>query len=178
MSTGTEAAAIAGELVQVVAAIGRAQEEAQGAVEQARMTAMRASASGYAAIASQLDAIRKQILAIHGVLDGAATSAKGAGGTVRDVTDRMSPEEVAGRFTTATEQITTMRSTLYAAAQQIATTSGNVSQALRGGQPGPLLQRLDLVRQLAAMAAQRGDGAKASIQAAIGHAGHLGSPGN
>jgi hypothetical protein len=135
---------------------------------------MRAAGAGYAAIASQLDAIRKQIHTIHATLDGAATTAKDAGGSVREVNDRMNPTEVAARLTASIQKIDAMRSILYAAAQQLATTSGNVQQALHGGQPGPLLQRLDLVRQLAAIAAQRGDGAKASINAAISNAGGLG----
>jgi hypothetical protein len=170
----TETEATAGEVAQVVAAISRAQEEALGAAEQATTTTMRAASAGYAAIASQLDAIRRQILAINGVLDGAAIAAKEAGGTVREVTDRMNPTEVARRLSTATAKIEAMRGTLYEAAQQIAITSGNVSQALHGGQPGPLLQRLDLVRQLAAIANHRGDGAKRGINAAIGNAGGLG----
>jgi hypothetical protein len=178
VSTETEAAAIAGELAQVVAAIGRAQEEALGAAEAARTTTMRAAAAGYAAIAGQLDAIRKQIHTIHGILDSAATTAKEAGGTVREVTDRMNPTEVASRLSATTAKIDTMRGTLYSAAQQLATTSGNVSQALHGGQPGPMLQRLDLVRQLAAIANQRGGAVKQSIQSALGRVGQIGGSGN
>jgi hypothetical protein len=174
----TEIGQIAGEVAQVVAAISRAQEETLGAAEQAGQTTRRAVASGYAAIASQLDAIRQQITTIHATLAGAASDAQGAGAVVREVTDRMSPDQVASRFAAATERLTSMRGALYQAAQQLATTSGNVSQALHGGQPGPLLQRLDVVRQLAAIAAQRGDAVKASIQGAASRAGTLGSPGN
>jgi uncharacterized protein YoxC len=166
--------AIVSELTQVVAAISRAQEEALGAAEQAMQITMRAAGMGYAAIASQLNAIRQQIQVIHATLGTAATRVGDAGDSVREVNDRMNPTEVTARMTAAVGQLDGMRATLYAAVQQIATTSGNVSQSLHGGQPGPLLQRLDLVRQLAAIAAQRGDGAKASINATISTAGGLG----
>ena len=172
MSSETEA--IAAELAQVVAAINRAQEEALGAAEQARQITLRAAGMGYGAIASQLDVIRREIHTIYATLDGAATTAGDAGVSVREVNDRMNPTEVVARLTAGIEKITAMRGTLFAAAQQVATTSGHVSQALHGGQPGPLLERLDYVRQLAAIAAQRGDGAKASINAAISTAGGLG----
>jgi hypothetical protein len=89
----------------------------------------------------------------------------------------MSPADVAVLLTAAIEQIDTMRSTLYAAAQQVHNASGHVSQVLHGGQPGPLLTRLDTVRQLVAIAAQRGDGAKARINATIATASDLGKAG-
>jgi hypothetical protein len=94
---------------------------------------------------------------------------------VREVTDRMSPDQVAGRLTTAAEQITTMRGTLYSAVQELANASNNVSAALQGGQPGPLLGRIDAIRQIITIAALRGDAAKAGIQDAAAHAHQLGS---
>ena len=172
----TETEAIGGDLAQVVAAISRAREETLGAAEHARHTTQHAAAQGYPGIAAGMDAIRSQILAILAALDSAATAARDAEATVRGVSDRRNPDEVAARLAASIRQIDAMRSALYGAAQQIATASGNIHQTLHGGQPGPLLERLDLVRQLAAIAAQRGDTAKQRLQSAISNAGHLGSP--
>lgn len=49
---------------------------------------------------------------------------------------------------------------------------------LQGGQPGPLLQDLEAIKQVLVLVVQRTGGARQAIEAAIAHARQLGSPGN
>jgi hypothetical protein len=107
---------------------------------------------------------------------GEATGhAQQASGAVGGVTDQTSPEEAHGQLSRATQEIDSMRSALLAAAQQVSTIRGAVEATLRGGQPGPLLQRLDAIRQYLVMATQRGDSTKSAVNTIISRSGQLGN---
>ena len=176
LSSGTEA--IAGEIARIIEAINRARTEAGGAAEHAGQIASRAAGSGFVAIAGQLDGIRKQISATDAMLASASDSATQAGATVRAVGDRTTPEQVRERLTEATGHLDTMRASLVTAIERLHAIHGQVAAALHGGQPGPLLQRLDMIRQLAQIAGQHSTATRARIQAELSQVGQLGSSGS
>mgnify|MGYP006350039773 FL=1 len=168
---------IATDLAWIIGAINRARGECGGAAELAGQIARRAAGSGYEAIAVQFDGIRKQITILAGTLGAAASAASSAGTTARAMSGRSTPDEVRGRLGEAAGQLDAMRSGLVTAIEQLGAVSDRVHGALHGGQPGPMLQRLDMIRQLVQAAGMRSTGTKTAIHAAIGNVGQIGAPG-
>jgi hypothetical protein len=173
--TTAETESIAADLAGAVEALALAEQQAAAAAEQAGQVIVRAAGTGFQGVATAMVGIRDQITTIRGALANAAMPGQDAATAVRAVGDQSSPTEANGHLSTAMDKLDTMRKSVVAIGEQTATVMSRVEAALHGGQPGPLLARLDGIRQQLATTNQRTDAIRTRIAATIARGGQLGN---
>ncbi|KUJ47181.1 DUF6244 family protein [Micromonospora maris] len=170
---------IDGELRAVIAGLDRARSLTAAADHQVQQVAARAVGAGFAAVAAGMAGVRAAISVIQAGLSGAA-------GTVGEATRAAAsvPREAATPQETIAA-LAQVQQAIAGAREATAATIGHVDQArqlvgtvLRGGQPGPLLQSLDSVKQVLVLVVQRCGAVQQAAEAAVGQARGLGSSGN
>ncbi|WBB91397.1 DUF6244 family protein [Verrucosispora sp. WMMC514] len=170
---------IAGELRAVTAGLERAQSLTAAADHQVQQVAARAVGAGFAAVAAGMARVRASISAVQAGLGGAAGTVGEAATAAASV-----PREAATPQETISG-LAQVQQAIAGAREATAATIGHVDQArqlvgtvLRGGQPGPLLQSLDGVKQVLVLVVQRCGAVQQAAEAAVGQARGLGSSGN
>ncbi len=87
------------------------------------------------------------------------------------------PQETIVGLTPVQSAVDAARDAAARAITQVGEAQQLVAMILQGGQPGPLLQALDSIKQVLVLVVQRTGGARQSIEAAIAEARQLGSSG-
>ena len=172
---GAETEAIAADLAGVLDTLSRAEVQVGATVEHANQIAARAAGTGFVGVATAVAGLGGQIKAIGAGLTRAADSGREAVAAVGGVKEQMSPVEANRHLAVAKQKVDGVRPALATVVQQIATVKAKVGVVLQGGQPGPLLARLDAIRQDVTVAAQRSDAVNAKIATTIARGGQLGN---
>lgn len=169
---------ITGELRALTAGVDRAQGLAATADNQAQEVAVRAAGAGFAAVAAGLARVRDAIAGIRGGLGGLATTLGEAAKATAAVPQEATPDETTAGLTPVGAAIDGMRGAAAATIAQVGEAQRLVTAVLQGGQPGPLVQALENVKQVLVLTVQRTATARQSVDTAIAEARQLGSSGN
>lgn len=169
---------ITGELRALTAGVDRAQGLAAAADNQAQEVALRAAGAGFAAVAAGLARVRDAIAGIRGGLGGLATTLGEASKATAAVPQEATPDETTAGLTPVGTAIDSMRGAAAATIAQVGEAQRLVTTVLQGGQPGPLVQALENVKQVLVLTVQRTGSARQSVDTAIAEARQLGSSGN
>ncbi|MER7168283.1 DUF6244 family protein [Micromonospora sp. NPDC000207] len=175
MSTVEE---ITGELRAVLTGVERAQSLTAAADNQAQETAVRAAGAGFAAVAAGLTRVRSAIATVQSGLATLATATGEAVKATSTVPREATPQETIAALAPVQQGITAAREACTATIGHVDEARQVVSMVLQGGQPGPLLQSLDSVKQVLVMLVQRTHTAQQSVEATTNRARRLGSAGN
>lgn len=158
--------------------LGKAREAANAADNAAVQIAQRAAGSGFAGIAQNMSRIREAIRAIAAGITGAGQAVTQAQAPVGAAGKQPSPEETIAALAPLTQQLDTVHSLIGAVIEQVNRAKQLAGSVLQGGQPGPLLGRLDAIREVMVAVAQRGTAAKQNVETAIAQARKTGDAGN
>jgi hypothetical protein len=169
---------ITGELRALTAGVDRAQGLAAAADNQAQEVALRAAGAGFAAVAAGLARVRDAIAGIRGGLGGLATTLDEAAKATAAVPQEATPDETIIGLTPVGSAVDGARDATTAAIAQLDEAKRLVTTVLRGGQPGPLVQALENVKQVLVLMVQRTATARQSVDTALAAARQLGSSGN
>ncbi|MFC3504672.1 DUF6244 family protein [Micromonospora krabiensis] len=174
----TQVETIAGELQALRAGAERAQGLAAAADNQAQEIALRAAAAGFTAVAAGMARVRAAIGELRGRLGGLLTTIDEASTATSAVPREATPQDTIAALTPVHQGIVGAREASAATSTHVGTLQRLVTTVLHGGQPGPMLQTLDGIKQVLALMAQRAGTAEQTVEAAIAAARRLGSAGN
>ncbi|MEV0005628.1 DUF6244 family protein [Micromonospora sp. NPDC050980] len=169
---------IAGEFRALMAGVERARGLAAAADSQAQEVTARAAAAGFAAVAAGMTRVRTAITGIQGGLGGLAGSFGEAAKATAAVPREATAQETIAALTPVVSATDSARDATTGAIAQVGEAQQLVAMVLQGGQPGPLLQALESVKQVLVLVAQRAGAARQFAEAAIAEARQLGSSGN
>ncbi|MGN9810939.1 DUF6244 family protein [Micromonospora sp. BQ11] len=169
---------ITGELHALMTGVERAQRLAAAADGQAQEVALRAVGSGFLAVAAGMTRVRSTITAIQGGLGSLSGSIGEATKATAAVPHEATAQETISGLTPVHAAVESARDATAGTISQIGEVQQLVTMILQGGQPGPLLQALDSIKQVLVLVVQRTGIARQSIEAAIADARQLGSSGN
>ena len=158
--------------------LDRVQHAAAGAGQRAEEIAAQAAALGMAGVAIGVQQIQQQIMEIRQRLGTVGHSISAALGLVVSAPPRPSPDQVIQALSPANEQVGSASTGLTGTAQQVEHVQQQAHAALAGGDPGPLVQSLGQVKQLALELAQRCAGVRQAIDQAIQQVRQTGRSGN
>ncbi|WBB70728.1 DUF6244 family protein [Micromonospora sp. WMMD812] len=174
----TQVETITGELQALANGAERAQGLTAAADNQAQEIALKAAGAGFAAVAAGMTRVRAAIGDIRGGLSGLGTAIDEASKATAAVPREATPQDTVAALAPVQQGIIGAREASAATITQIGTVQQLVTTVLHGGQPGPLLQALDGIKQVLALLAQRASAAEQAVEAAIAEARRLGSAGN
>ncbi|TDC61057.1 hypothetical protein E1258_12715 [Micromonospora sp. KC207] len=169
---------IAGELRGLMAGVERAQGLAAAADRQAQEVSLRAAGAGFAAVAAGAVRVRRAIIGIQGGLGGLGGSLGEAAKATAAVPNEATPQETIAGLAPVQSAVDKARETAAGVITGVGEAQQLVAGILRGGQPGPLLQALDSIKQVLVLVVAGTGGARQSIEAAIAEARQLGTSGN
>ena len=139
---------------------------------------MRAAGAGFAAVAAGIARVRAAVSTIQGGLGSLATAVGEATKAAASVPRQATPHETIAGLAPVQQGIASARETTTATITHVDNARQLVSVALHGGQPGPLLQALDSIKQVLVLLVQRSGTAQQAVEAATSQARQLGSSGN
>lgn len=166
------------ELRTLTAGVERAQSLAAAADQQAQEIALRAGGAGFAAVATGVARIRGIITTIRGGLGGLAGAVGDATKRSAGVPQQATPEDTITGLTPVRSAVDGIRDQTAVTITHVGEAQQLVVRALQGGQPGPLLQALESVKQVLVMLVQRTATTRQVVDAAIAEARQLGASGN
>ncbi|WP_433388557.1 DUF6244 family protein [Micromonospora sp. KLBMP9576] len=169
---------ITGELRALTTGVDRAQTLAAAADNQTQEAALRAAGAGFAAVAAGLARIRDAISTIRGGLGGLATTIGEATKTTSAVPQGASAHETITGLAPVQHTIDGIHDTAAATIAQVDQTRQLVTTVLHGGQPGPLVQSLESIKQVLTLIVARTTTARQTVETAVAEARQLGSAGN
>ncbi len=141
------------------------------------MTA-RAAGAGFAAVAAGMLRVRSAITGIQRGLGSLAGSVGEAAKATAAVPREATPQETIAGLAPVLSAADSARDAAAGAIALVGEAQQLVTMILQGGQPGPLLQALESIRQLLVLVAQHTGAARQFVEAAITEARQLGSSGN
>jgi hypothetical protein len=165
-------------LAAMTTGIGRAQETTAAADHAAGQIAARAAGSGFVGIAQAMARVRDAIKEVHAQIAGLGNSVNEARTPVASAPDQMSPQQTIAVLAPASEKIGTIHSEIGGAIAKVDQVRQLATATLQGGQPGPMLARLDAIKQVLVAVAQRGNTAKQQVETALAEARKTGDAGN
>ncbi|MER7420989.1 DUF6244 family protein [Micromonospora peucetia] len=166
------------ELHALTAGVERAQRLAVAADSQAQDVAVRAASAGFAAVAAGIARVRAAVSTIQGGLGSLATAVGEATKAAASVPRQATPQETIAGLAPVQQGIANAHETTTATITHVDNARQLVSAALYGGQPGPLLQALDSIKQVLVLLVQRSGTAQKAVETATNQARQLGSSGN
>jgi hypothetical protein len=169
---------ITGELRALMAGVERARGLAAAADSQAQEVTLRAAGAGFAAVAAGMVRVRNAITGIQGGLGGLAGSVGEAARATAAVPREATPQETIAGLTPVVSAADSARDAATGAIAQVGEAQQLVTVILQGGQPGPLLQALESIKQVLVLVVTRTGAARQFIEAAIAEARQLGASGN
>ncbi|MFI7433403.1 DUF6244 family protein [Micromonospora haikouensis] len=169
---------ITGELRALMTGTERAQGLVAAARNQAQEVALRAAGAGFVAVAAGMARVGSAITEIQGSLGGLAASIGEATKATAAVPHEATSQETVAGLEPVRATVDSMRDATAGVITRVGETQQLVAMILQGGQPGPLLQALDSVKQVLVLVVQRTGIARQHIEAAIAEARQLGSSGN
>ncbi|MFI6160165.1 DUF6244 family protein [Micromonospora sp. PTRAS2] len=169
---------ITGELRALMAGVERAQGLVAAARNQAHEVALRAAGAGFVAVAAGMTRVGSAITEIQGSLAGLSGSIGDATKATAAVPHEATPQETIAGLAPVQAAVDSARDATTGTISQVNETQQLVAMILQGGQPGPLLQALDSIKQVLVLVVQRTGTARQHVEAAITEARQLGSSGN
>lgn len=169
---------IAADLAAMTAGLEKAQQAVNAADNTAVQIAQRAAGSGFAGIAQNMSRVREAIRKIATGVTAAGRAVEEARTPVAAAAKQPSPQETIAVLAPMAAQLDTIHGLLAAAVEQVNRAKQLAASVLQGGQPGPLLGRLDAIREVLSAVAQGGIGAKRNVEAAIAQVRSTGDAGN
>ncbi|MGW3787615.1 DUF6244 family protein [Micromonospora chokoriensis] len=169
---------ITGELRALMTGVERAQGLAAAADSQAQEVALRAAGAGFVAVAAGVARVRNAITGIQGALGRLAGSIGEAAKATAAVPNEATPQETIAGLAPVLSAVDAAREAAAGAITGVGEAQQLVAVVLQGGQPGPLLQALEAIKQVLVLVVQRTGGTRQAIEAAIAQARQLGSSGN
>jgi hypothetical protein len=158
--------------------LDRANQAAAAAGQRAEEITARAAALGMMGVAIGVQGVQQQIAEIQQRLATVGRSISAALGLLASVPPQSSPDQVIQVLSPASEQVGSASTGLNGAAHQVDQVQQLVLAILAGGAPGPLVQSLGHVKQLALELAQQCAGVRQTIDQAIQQARLTGRSGN
>ena len=158
--------------------LAKAQEVAVAADHAAQQVVQHAAGSGFAGIAQGLGRIRESIKEIHDRVSALNDPVTQAQTTIAAVPEQATPQETITALTPAHAQLDAVHNGIGAAMTKIDETRQLVAAALQGGQPGPMLTRLDAMKQTLLTVTQVRNTAKQQIETALAEVRKTGDQGN
>lgn len=122
--------------------------------------------------------VRNAITGIQGGLGRLAGSIGEATTAAAAVPNEATPQETIAGLAPVQSAVDAARDAAAGAITGVGEAQQLVAMVLQGGQPGPLLQALEAIKQVLVLVVQRTGGARQAIEAAIAQARQLGSSGN
>lgn len=169
---------ITGELSALMTGVERAQGLTGAADRQAQEVALRAAGAGFAAVSAGMVRVSSAITGVQGGLGSLSGSIGEARKAAAAVPDRATPQETTSGLAPVQAAVDTIRDAATGVVSQVGEAQQLVTVVLHGGQPGPLLQALESIKQVLVLMIQRTGGTRQQIEAAIIEARQLGSSGN
>jgi hypothetical protein len=169
---------IAGDLDAMAAGLSKALEAAVAADSAAVQIAQRAAGSGFAGIAQSMNRVRDAIREISTGIAAAGQAVTEARAPGAAASEQSSPREAIAVLAAVVERLNTVHGRIGASVERVERAKQLAASVLEGGQPGPMLSRLDAVRQLLVAVAQRGNAAKQSVDTAMAEVRKTGDAGN
>ncbi|MEV5768698.1 DUF6244 family protein [Micromonospora sp. NPDC052213] len=169
---------ITGELRALAAGVERAHRLAAAVDGQAQEVAVRAAGAGFTAVAAGIARVRAAVSTIQGELGSLATAVGEATKTAASVPQQATPQETIAALAPVQQGLASARETTTATIAHVDNARHLVSAALHGGQPGPLLQSLDGIKQVLVLLVQRTGTAQQAVEAATNQARQVGLSGN
>ncbi|MFC8851225.1 MULTISPECIES: DUF6244 family protein [unclassified Micromonospora] len=169
---------ITGELRALLTGVERAQGLAAAADRQAQEVALRAAAAGFVAVAAGVARVRDVIIGLQGGLGSLAGSIGEATRATVAVPNEATPQETIAGLAPVQSAVDSARDAAAGAITGVGEAQQLVAMVLQGGQPGPLLQALDGIKQVLVLVVARTTSARQAVEAAIAQARQLGSSGN
>ncbi|MEO3771370.1 DUF6244 family protein [Micromonospora sp. B9E7] len=169
---------ITGEFRALMTGVERAQGLAAAADSQAQEVALRAAGAGFVAVAAGVARVRNAITGIQGALGSLAGSIGEAAKATAAVPNEATPQETIAGLAPVLTAVDAARDAAAGAITGVGEAQQLVAVVLQGGQPGPLLQALEAIKQVLVLVVQRTGGARQAIEGAIVQARQLGSSGN
>ncbi|MFF3868823.1 DUF6244 family protein [Micromonospora sp. NPDC001898] len=169
---------IIGELRALTAGVERAQGLTAAIDRQAQEIALRAAAAGFAGVAAGIARVRAMVSTVQGGLGSVAAAVGEATTAAAGVPRQAAAQETIAALVPVQQGIAAARECATATISHLDDARHLVNVVLHGGQPGPLLQALDGVKQVLVLLVQRAGTAGQAVDAATGQARQLGSPGN
>ena len=166
------------ELRALHAGIDQVQQAAAGASQRAEEIAGQAAALGMTGVAIGVQGVQQGIMEVRQRLGTVGQAISAAVGLVASAPPRPSPDQVVQMLSPASEQVGSASTGLTGAAQQVEHTQQQAHATLIGGDPGPLVQALGQVKQVALELAQRCTGVRQTIDHAIQQVRQTGRSGN
>jgi uncharacterized membrane protein YdfJ with MMPL/SSD domain len=166
---------IRGELAGMGAQIESAQNTAAEAEEAAGEIEERATAAGFTGIADGMSQVRDAVQEVRSLLSSAGDQLGQAHAPVDSAPQKTSPEEAAGALSPATQSLGGVYETVAASIDQVDDVQRLVSAVLDGGEPGPMLSRLDSIKQDLEQTVSRCDAAKRRVESALAEVRHTGA---
>ncbi|MFC4109921.1 DUF6244 family protein [Micromonospora zhanjiangensis] len=169
---------ITGELRALATGAERARELAAAADGQAQEIGLRAAGAGFVAVAAGLARVREAIAGVQGGLGGLGGSIGEATKATAAVPNVATPQETIGGLAPVQSAVDAARDAAAAIVTGVGEAQQLVAMVLQGGQPGPLLQALDSIKQVLVLMVGRIGAAREAVEAAIAEARQVGSGGN
>jgi hypothetical protein len=166
-----------GSLAAMSTGVGRAVELTMEAHEAAEQIALRSAASGFAGIAQRMGQVRVAVEELGGQLTVLGQAVMQARGPVGRVPQQMTPEDIITILGPLEEQLAALHSQVGAGINRVDQIRQLVVGALQGGQPGPMLRRLDAIRQTLTLVAQHADAGRQQAEVAVAQARQVGDAG-
>jgi hypothetical protein len=138
---------IVAALQQTMEAVAAAQAAALQVEARARQVQSRAAGSGFRGVAERVGAAMSRLNQIGELQAGVATTAREAAGTVQRVIDEMTPADVVSTLSPASQQMGSASAKAGAASVEVDRLKAEITAALRGGRPGPLVSLVDQIKR-------------------------------
>jgi hypothetical protein len=162
----------------MTAGLGRAYQEAGAADHAAQQIAQRAAGSGFVGVAQNMARVREAISRIQAGISGLSESVREMGTAVAGAPRQPSPRHSITTFAPLTERLGSIHTGIGGCVEQVDQAKRLAGSVLQGGQPGPILARLDAIGQVLTMVAQRGRATRQHVETALSEARNTGHAGN
>ncbi|TDB81554.1 DUF6244 family protein [Micromonospora sp. KC721] len=166
---------VTGELRALMTGVEKAQGLAAAADGQAQQVTLRAAGAGFAAVAAGMARVRGAIASIQAGLGGLAGSIGEATKMTAAVAREATPQETIRGLAPVQDRVDSAREAAAAVITQVGAARQLAAVVLQGGQPGPLLQSLENIKQVLVSVVQRANSARQAVEVAVAEARQLGS---
>ncbi|TDC40020.1 DUF6244 family protein [Micromonospora sp. KC213] len=166
---------VTGELRALMTGVEKAQGLAGAADSQAQQVTLRAAGAGFAVVAAGMARVRGAIASIQGGLGGLAGSIGEATKMTAAVAREATPQETIRGLVPVQDRVDSARDAAAAVIAQVGEARQLAAVVLQGGQPGPLLQSLESIKQVLVSVVQRANSARQAVEVAVAEARQLGS---
>ena len=170
--------AVSAGLAAMSNGVDKARQATAAADDAAQKIATRSAASGFTGIAQNLSRLRAAIREIQAGITAVSGPVSEASTSVAAVPKQATPQEALGVLEPVTQKLDGVRAAAAAVMERIAKAQQLAAAILQGGQSGPMLARLDAIRQTMLAVTQRIDQTRTDVTQALAVARKTGEQGN